>query len=742
VATIIQFKWLVLILILLNITACGSNSEDNNTDTQPNPFSFSSQENAALNSISLSNSVTVSGINTQSPINISGGEYSVNGSNYTDTNSFVVSGDTIIVRLTSSTEFLNTTRTVLSIGAIQATFSVTTMASDTAPNAFNFLDQNAVEQASLYVSNTIIVSGINTSSVINVVGGEYAIDGGTYTNTAGTVTNGQTVSVRQTSSALPSDTTDTVLTIGGISDTFSVTTSNFTVPFDVGRAGNMDGVKVWQLPDAPNGDKPDQSWLAVGSDNYGEIYISGHDHISNSILYRLHQADGILRWVGDARTASETADNWEFDESAEKFHTRPTYHNGQVYVATLDKSGMNSAYLNTRGFHWYSYDILENEFFDLSAFEQGGVGAQQIQLVTIQKDAKNNLLYGMSIPENKLVRYDIALGQTTVLGKPVEWEKSSHPSLSRWNGYFYSNRFMWVDSRGRVYFTGGSSRNQWNQGEPASTLDHVWYHDPINGFGELTDFKLQGPNAMEVGQWDRAGEVLYTSDDQGNIYRFVDADASWSFVGKPDFSAIPSGIPKVWVFQLSADAEKIYIGLSDVSYPNAIWEFDIATGKTKELAKLSELDSQASTQDFITGYDSWDNNGSFYVSNFTMYNGVNVYMLGINPVRVKAMQDSSFELVEIAAQSTEAGVTVSRSGSVSDALDVLYEIRLFDGQGVRLDTILGETTINVGQSNIELTITSLNLPLANTFNHAEFVVIADGNDYVLSDVYNVVLDMP
>ncbi len=206
-ATIIQFKWLVLILILLNITACGSNSEDNNTDTQPNPFSFSSQENAALNSISLSNSVTVSGINTQSPINISGGEYSVNGSNYTDTNSFVVSGDTIIVRLTSSTEFLNTTRTVLSIGAIQATFSVTTMASDTAPNAFNFLDQNAVEQASLYVSNTIIVSGINTSSVINVVGGEYAIDGGTYTNTAGTVTNGQTVSVRQTSSALPSDTT-------------------------------------------------------------------------------------------------------------------------------------------------------------------------------------------------------------------------------------------------------------------------------------------------------------------------------------------------------------------------------------------------------------------------------------------------------------------------------------------------------------------------------------------------------
>ena len=49
-------------------------------------------------------------------------------------------------------------------------------------------------------------------------------------------------------------------------------------------------------------------------------------------------------------------------------------------------------------------------------------------------------------------------------------------------------------------------------------------------------------------------------------------------------------------------------------------------------------------------------------------------MLGINPVRVKAMQDSSFELVEIAAQSTEAGVTVSRSGSVSDVHNVVLDM--------------------------------------------------------------------
>ena len=282
----------------------------------------------------------------------------------------------------------------------------------------------------------------------------------------------------------------------------------------------------------------------------------------------------------------------------------PVHHNGTVYVATLDTSDMNNSFLNTRGFHWYGYQPADNSFTDLSATEPNGVGAQTLQIVTIQKDPVNNLLYGMSIPENKLVRYDIATGTTTVLGKP-----------SAWTGYFYSNRFMWVDSRGRVYITGGSSRNQWNQGESASTFNHVWYYDPQSGFGELPAFALQGPNAMEVGQWDRRRENLYVSDDQGHIYRFNDAAASWTFLGRPAFSSSL----KTWVFQLSADEEKIYIGLSDGGRPNAIYEYDIATGNSFELLQIGDLDATVATENFITGYDSWDSRGSFHISNFSMY---------------------------------------------------------------------------------------------------------------------------
>jgi hypothetical protein len=495
-----------------------------------------------------------------------------------------------------------------------------------------------------------------------------------------------------------------------------------TVPYDSARAGSIDGVNIWQMPDAPDGSRPDQSWLAVGSDANGEIYISGHDHQTNSMLYRMYQHDNTLRWVGDAKTASEAANNWQTNESAEKFHTRPIDHNGTVYVATLDSSDMNYSYQNTRGFHWYGYQPAENSFTDLSATEPNGVGAEQLQIVSIQKDPVNNLLYGMSIPENKLVRYDIATGTTTVLGKP-----------SAWQNFFYSNRFMWVDSRGRVYITGGSSRNQWNQGEPASVFDHVWYYDPQTGFGELPAFSLQGPNAMEVGQWDRIGENLYTSDDQGNIYKFNDAAASWQFIGRPDFSSSL----KTWVFQLSADGEKIYIGLSDGARDNAIYEYDIASGSSYELMVINQLDPTAGAENFITGYDSWDSRGSFYISDFSMYDGDNAYMMGINPVRIKAAKGLLDELVEVSVQSSDSDISIARSGIAMDSLDVLYEIRGYNSSGDWVATSHGEITLAANQTSLTLDPSSLSQPTGSTVASTQLWIIADGNDYIVAEQRNI-----
>jgi hypothetical protein len=99
---------------------------------------------------------------------------------------------------------------------------------DTIPDPFTFTDQTGVGLSQTITSNTIPVSGITCASAISITGGTYSINGGSYTSVSGAVNNGDTVTVRQTSSGSYSTTTTATLTIGGVSDTFSVTTQTGT----------------------------------------------------------------------------------------------------------------------------------------------------------------------------------------------------------------------------------------------------------------------------------------------------------------------------------------------------------------------------------------------------------------------------------------------------------------------------------------------------------------------------------
>ena len=99
-----------------------------------------------------------------------------------------------------------------------------TVSADTTPNAFSFTAVTNAEQGVLYPSVSATISGINHSATVSITGGEYSVSGGPYTSGSGIVNNGDQVTVRQTSSASYSTKTDAVLTIGGVSGTFSVTT--------------------------------------------------------------------------------------------------------------------------------------------------------------------------------------------------------------------------------------------------------------------------------------------------------------------------------------------------------------------------------------------------------------------------------------------------------------------------------------------------------------------------------------
>jgi hypothetical protein len=114
-------------------------------------------------------------------------------------------------------------------------------------------------------------------------------------------------------------------------------------------------------------------------------------------------------------------------------------------------------------------------------------------------------------------------------------------------------------------------------------------------------------------------------------------------------------------------------------------------------------------------------------------------MLGVDPVRIKAANDSFFELVAVSAQSTVNGVSITRSGTTTQTLEVLYQVKLFNALGDKLETIIGETTIIIGQNTRALSTANLGLPLAGTYSYAEFSLVADGNDYILADNFTTLL---
>lgn len=106
---------------------------------------------------------------------------------------------------------------------------------DATPSAFGFTDQTGVATSTLITSGAITVAGIaaGVDALATVDSGEYELNASGSWLPAGdfTVQLGDTVKLRHTSSATGSTATNQVLTIGGVSDTFTSTTVSSTAAF-------------------------------------------------------------------------------------------------------------------------------------------------------------------------------------------------------------------------------------------------------------------------------------------------------------------------------------------------------------------------------------------------------------------------------------------------------------------------------------------------------------------------------
>lgn len=92
------------------------------------------------------------------------------------------------------------------------------------PQAFSFSSQNNKELSTSYQSDVVGISGLITGSQVSIVWGTYSINTGVFTGATWTIVSGDTIKIQLTSSASYSSQTTAILTIWGLTWTFSITT--------------------------------------------------------------------------------------------------------------------------------------------------------------------------------------------------------------------------------------------------------------------------------------------------------------------------------------------------------------------------------------------------------------------------------------------------------------------------------------------------------------------------------------
>lgn len=125
-------------------------------DDVPDQFTLNAVNGAVLNTVISSNTITVSGINVAVPISCSAGTFTVNGGAEIVSGT-VVAGDQVVMKLTSSANYLTVVSGVLNINGVTNTFDVTT----TTQSAFRYLmlkisETNGDAFAALYTVDWLV----------------------------------------------------------------------------------------------------------------------------------------------------------------------------------------------------------------------------------------------------------------------------------------------------------------------------------------------------------------------------------------------------------------------------------------------------------------------------------------------------------------------------------------------------------------------------------------------------------
>ena len=213
-------------------------------DTTPAPFSLGADHtNVGVNSTVVTSSATITAIDAPADISVSGNgspQYQIGNGGWTSSSQqdAVSSGQSVTMRFTASSSAGTAHTATLTVGGVSDSVTATTAsASDSTPDAFAFSPDtyNNYALSTYQITEPVTITGINTTANVSISStgnspdakwakGESPSDSD-YTSSDGTVVNNDKVRMKFRASSVNSQTNTATLSVGGVSDTVSITTT-------------------------------------------------------------------------------------------------------------------------------------------------------------------------------------------------------------------------------------------------------------------------------------------------------------------------------------------------------------------------------------------------------------------------------------------------------------------------------------------------------------------------------------
>jgi hypothetical protein len=244
--------------------AIGDSSEYSyrgNLDDLPNDFSFTNVSNAEPGIAYTTGPVTISGINNKILVSVSAGSsIAVSSGIFTSGPVYVRNNQTISIRIPTTkgtdADFSKSYFSRVKVGKLNKDWVVTTRNKDLTPDPFTFTSFSNQELGVVRTSNTITITGIETSvptnaSITSGIG-SFSKNGGP-TGVAATVGNGDTIAITLSGPTNYSEVNNTTFTVGTYTASFSVSTrasdttvDQFSFPnyVNVGLSSSFDSVPI------------------------------------------------------------------------------------------------------------------------------------------------------------------------------------------------------------------------------------------------------------------------------------------------------------------------------------------------------------------------------------------------------------------------------------------------------------------------------------------------------------------